>query len=277
DHEKSGGPRVSMCKRVSPSLPDVGGRLGSGARPFRNSGWALQPVPGRTPSAPRRCGASGRVRMWPPTSLAPAMPPCKRQAHFASAPRGDASDPEAADFEWICQDLDRLVALLRPRLPAAGPVLHPGCGMSQLPARLAACTGLHVLSLDGSPSCVAAMRRAHAGEGALAWELCDVRQLDELPAARAARAACAVEKGCLDALLCDSDEAAARYLAALARVLPPGGRLLLVSTLRAGRHRHFTPAFRVVEVVPLSEDLSGGSLYVCERLAAPATALDELD
>ncbi|CAK0799840.1 unnamed protein product, partial [Prorocentrum cordatum] len=173
------------------------------------------------------------------------------------------------------QDLDRLVALLRPRLPAAGPVLHPGCGMSQLPARLAACTGLHVLSLDGSPSCVAAMRRAHAGEGALAWELCDVRQLDELPAARAARAACAVEKGCLDALLCDSDEAAARYLAALARVLPPGGRLLLVSTLR--RHRHFTPAFRVVEVVPLSEDLSGGSLYVCERLAAPATALDELD
>ncbi|CAK0799843.1 unnamed protein product, partial [Prorocentrum cordatum] len=199
------------------------------------------------------------------------------EAHFASAPRGDASDPEAADFEWICQDLDRLVALLRPRLPAAGPVLHPGCGMSQLPARLAACTGLHVLSLDGSPSCVAAMRRAHAGEGALAWELCDVRQLDELPAARAARAACAVEKGCLDALLCDSDEAAARYLAALARVLPPGGRLLLVSTLRAGRHRHFTPAFRVVEVVPLSEDLSGGSLYVCERLAAPATALDELD
>lgn len=194
------------------------------------------------------------------------------EAHFAAAPHGSVDDPAALEFEWLCQDLDSLVALLRPHLPKAGLLLHPGCGMSLLPLRLQEENPeLEILSVDSSPSCVASMRASHpeCERRGLTWEVLDVRSCLRLGAPELGRRAYAgaVEKGCLDALLCSSEEEAASYVRGLAAVLGPGAVLLLVSNTSA-RSRHLSTHFDVKEVVPIiPEDAPfGPCLYVCEVL-----------
>ncbi|OLP95615.1 Endothelin-converting enzyme 2 [Symbiodinium microadriaticum] len=133
------------------------------------------------------------------------------EAHFASAPSGSAEDPAALEFEWICRDLDFLVELLKPHLPQAGRILHPGGGMSQLPVRLQRqVPGLQILSLDSSASCTSLMCERHGHQKGLHWKVADVARLDaETPLLKDWRPFDAVvEKGCLDALLCKSDEEA---------------------------------------------------------------------
>merc|ERR1712032_729823 len=142
--------------------------------------------------------------------------------------------------------------LMAPRLPTGGRLLHPGCGMSLLPLHLLnAVSGLEIVSVDGSPTCVNAMRESHGHIPRLSWEVCDVRAL--AGEALGASFDAAVEKGCLDALLCDSDSSAASYIACLARLLPAGGPLFLVSNSPV-RHRHLTTAFEVREVLALRPD-----------------------
>ncbi|CAE7940473.1 EEF1AKMT4-ECE2 [Symbiodinium necroappetens] len=133
------------------------------------------------------------------------------EAHFASAPSGSAEDPAALEFEWICRDLDFLVELLKPHLPQAGRILHPGGGMSLLPVRLQRqVPGLQILSLDSSASCTSLMCERHGHQKGLHWKVADVARLDaETPLLKDWRPFDAVvEKGCLDALLCKSDEEA---------------------------------------------------------------------
>mmetsp|Transcript_129084 Transcript_129084/g.210384 ORF Transcript_129084/g.210384 Transcript_129084/m.210384 type:complete len:246 (-) Transcript_129084:9-746(-) len=187
------------------------------------------------------------------------------EQHFASAPHGSAADPAALEYEWICADLERLVNLLVPYLPSSGLLFHPGCGMSQLPLKLHD-LGLEVLSVDSSPSCVTAMSEAYGKCRRLCWEVRDARDLGDISCS--APFAGAVEKGCLDAMLCDSEASGSRYIAELARVLPAGCPLLLVSNSPV-RHRHLTPLFVVREVLSISpEDPFGSSLFVCERAAS---------
>jgi len=184
--------------------------------------------------------------------------------HFTSAPHGLPSEPHALEYEWIVSDLDALVRLIHPHLPIGGRILHPGCGMSLLPIRLHE-LGLDVLSVDSSPSCIAAMQKEYGGGShsvGLAWQMGDVRELGDVAAMELAGA---VEKGCLDALLCESESNAALYIAELARILPVKSPLLLVSNSPA-RHRHLSPAFTVKEVLQISpSDVFGPSIFICER------------
>ncbi|CAE7208536.1 ECE2, partial [Symbiodinium sp. CCMP2456] len=112
------------------------------------------------------------------------------------------------------RDLDFLVELLKPHLPQAGTILHPGGGMSLLPVRLQRqVPGLQILSLDSSPlpsfdgSRQKAQLRVELHSN---HEVANVARLDaETPLLQDWRPFDAVvEKGCLDALLCKSDEEA---------------------------------------------------------------------
>lgn len=201
------------------------------------------------------------------------------ERHFAAAPQGLATDPAAAQYEWVSQDLEGLAALLAPHLPPSGRVLHLGCGMSVLPGLLLEAAGggaLEVLSLDASETCVREMRRRFAAEPKLAWALADVADAGALEGAlgEGAGVCAAVEKGCLDALLCVSEEGAAQYVAAVAKLLPAGAPFLLVSNCPV-RHRHLNRYFDVQEVLPLGQDSGafGASLYVALR--RPAAEAEE--
>eukprot|EP00747_Dinoflagellata_sp_TGD_P217949 gnl/TRDRNA2_/TRDRNA2_90270_c0_seq1.p1 gnl/TRDRNA2_/TRDRNA2_90270_c0~~gnl/TRDRNA2_/TRDRNA2_90270_c0_seq1.p1 ORF type:complete len:260 (+),score=41.84 gnl/TRDRNA2_/TRDRNA2_90270_c0_seq1:69-782(+) len=209
------------------------------------------------------------------------------EAHFSQAPHGGPGDPAALEYEWVCSDVEALARLLAAHLPDSGRVLHPGCGMSLLPLKLLdASPGLEVLSLDASPSCVEAMRAAHChAHSRLMWEARDVREMGDVVGWNEPFAA-AVEKGCLDALLCDSDESAARYVSELARVLPPRSPLLLISNSPV-RHRHLVEHFIVKEVLPLGTEVGGacpdelrhsvslgGTLFLCERRPSSAQRAD---
>ncbi|CAJ1395242.1 unnamed protein product [Effrenium voratum] len=125
------------------------------------------------------------------------------EAHFASAPSGAQDDSEALEFEWLCGDWETLLPLLMPHLPKAGRILHPGCGMSRLPELVhREAPGLEILSLDSSPSCVSLMRQGQPSPGLL-WQVADVARP---PLSGWGSFDAVVEKGCLDALLCHSDE-----------------------------------------------------------------------
>mmetsp|Transcript_96965 Transcript_96965/g.152857 ORF Transcript_96965/g.152857 Transcript_96965/m.152857 type:complete len:226 (+) Transcript_96965:106-783(+) len=185
--------------------------------------------------------------------------------HFAAAPNGLASDPAALQFEWLCHDLDVLIQLIKPHLPRDGCILHPGCGMSLLPLKIHD-LGLDVLSVDSSSFCIQAMEEVSKKCTGLSWAVRDVRDIGAFSQDGVhLQFSGAVEKGCLDALLCDSDTSAASYVSELARLLPSRSPLLLISNSPV-RHRHLVPFFTVKEVVPVFPDEAfGASLFVCER------------
>eukprot|EP00403_Amphidinium_massartii_P042443 CAMPEP_0178440050 /NCGR_PEP_ID=MMETSP0689_2-20121128/36531_1 /TAXON_ID=160604 /ORGANISM="Amphidinium massartii, Strain CS-259" /LENGTH=179 /DNA_ID=CAMNT_0020062717 /DNA_START=73 /DNA_END=609 /DNA_ORIENTATION=- len=151
------------------------------------------------------------------------------EAHFAQAPHGLCSDPAALEYEWISSDLASLAVMLVPHLPDAGRVLHPGAGMSLLPVLLhEALPELELLSIDASARCVQEMMALHSDEAErLIWRVGDVTA--DLASVAGQDCAGAVEKGCLDALLCHSDELAAAYVAALAECLATSAPYLLIS------------------------------------------------
>ncbi|CAE8634076.1 unnamed protein product [Polarella glacialis] len=110
---------------------------------------------------------------------------------------------------------------------------------------------LDIVSIDSSPSCIAAMLSNHATADGLQWEVQDVRNLAlGSPVAALGPFDGAVEKGCLDALLCSSEAEASSYIGGLASLLAPGAKLLIVSNSPA-RHRHLTARFEVQEVTPV--------------------------
>lgn len=77
----------------------------------------------------------------------------------------------------------------------------------------------------------------------------------------------ALEKGCLDAMLCDSEDSAASYVRGVARLLSVGAPFLVVSNSPV-RHRHLQRHFEVVDVRPLCPEdgpMAIHSLYTCKR------------
>eukprot|EP00933_Yihiella_yeosuensis_P074950 TRINITY_DN84050_c0_g1_i1.p1 TRINITY_DN84050_c0_g1~~TRINITY_DN84050_c0_g1_i1.p1 ORF type:complete len:246 (+),score=63.64 TRINITY_DN84050_c0_g1_i1:2-739(+) len=203
------------------------------------------------------------------------------QKHFLEAPHGASDDPAALEFEWLCSDMDLLVEVLRPYLPQDGRILHPGCGMSLLPLRLwEKCSSrLEFLNVDSSSSCVDAMRHNHGNVSEkLQWKVYDVTQILANDASNLVSEwgpfAGVVEKGCLDALLCSSEEEAAAYVAGLAALLDTGAMLLVVSNSPV-RHRHLSSYFEVLETRLLRPEDGpfGPSLYVCCRRRRPAEPL----
>mmetsp|Transcript_61386 Transcript_61386/g.138315 ORF Transcript_61386/g.138315 Transcript_61386/m.138315 type:complete len:112 (-) Transcript_61386:8-343(-) len=109
------------------------------------------------------------------------------------------------------------------------------------------------------------MQQEHGGVHGLLWQVCDVRQLSDLHDPDEPFAGI-VEKGCLDAMLCGGEESAAQYVDGLARLLPAGGPLLVVSNSLV-RHRHLSAEFVIHEVQALQpeEGPFGPALYICER------------
>ncbi|CAE8645955.1 unnamed protein product [Polarella glacialis] len=116
----------------------------------------------------------------------------------------------------------------------------------------------------------------HATADGLQWEVQDVRNLAlGSPVAALGPFDGAVEKGCLDALLCSSEAEASSYIGGLASLLAPGAKLLIVSNSPA-RHRHLTAKFEVQEVTPVfpQDGPFGPSLYVCRARGHDITPVD---
>ncbi len=115
-------------------------------------------------------------------------------------------------------------------LPAPpSPILHTGCGNSRLAADLVADGFTSIVNVDFSESCIAQMR-AHFTQlpTSVSWDVGDVRRL----AYADASFACVLDKGTLDAVVCDRDRRAvdlAAVVAEMHRVLQPGGRWVLLS------------------------------------------------
>jgi SAM-dependent methyltransferase len=101
-----------------------------------------------------------------------------------------------------------------------GRVLDAGCGTGEH-VLMAAAMGLDATGVDAAPRAIAAARRKAANRGAdarfLVWDALRLAELDE-------RYDTVIDSGLFHVF---DDEARARYVEALASVLPPGGRFLM--------------------------------------------------
>ena len=119
---------------------------------------------------------------------------------------------------------------------------------------------MEILNLDSSASCIERMKKRYGDLQGLQWQVCDVTKLDLTETFDAV-----VEKGCLDALLCCSDQEAAKYVKGLATVLAPGAPCLIVSNSMA-RRRHLHEFFEVTTIPVDPEDqVFGPCVYICRR------------
>lgn len=149
-------------------------------------------------------------------------------------------------FEWygsysdFAPDLARLAPLPRGGLPPR--VLVPGCGNSSLSEELFSAGYTRTLSFDFDAGVIAEMRAKSARSApSLEWVAADAAAL---PAARFPTGAfdVVVDKGLIDAMVPDapsashgaaSAESARAYLHHAARVLAPGGSLIIVTLAQA--------------------------------------------
>lgn len=194
--------------------------------------------------------------------------------HYWDRRYADAT-PAAFDAdEWYGRPgVDAVGAAVRAlHLPPGAPALEVGCGGGQLAESLAAESGLALIATDASPVAVArraARAAAESGEGGdggggcgssslLAWAVADATALPF----RDGAFALVIDKGTCDALDCDDDgdgsEPARAALAEAARVLAPGGALILASCRDpAARQALAAPLFRTVSVAEVWADGGG--------------------
>jgi SAM-dependent methyltransferase len=113
------------------------------------------------------------------------------------------------------------LAFLATRLPGAGRVLDIGCGPGRYAARLQE-TGRHVLGIDVDPGMIARARREHCDPEFRVLAMSDLDELaDALDGAGGGGFTGALALGNVMAFL--SPDGWPRFLAALARLLAPGG------------------------------------------------------
>jgi SAM-dependent methyltransferase len=144
------------------------------------------------------------------------------------------ADRGGKTFEWYGEWVDvqaNVVAAIANK--AAARLLLPGCGNSRLSLDLFDAGYTSVTSIDLDAGVIREMKqKAGAARPGMVWQVQDATGTSFAAAAFTA----VVDKGTLDALLPENLEAhqatAVRYVRECARVLAPGGALLLVSLLQ---------------------------------------------
>lgn len=200
----------------------IGSALGdilTGASSGVSGGAAAEPeaAAGAGPAAP----AYGMADYW------------EKRYGAQAAGSGSAAGQPAGTFEWYLE-----WPTLQPHVDALGvdrsqPVLNVGCGNSTLAEDMARDGFSRVVSIDISQSAVDGMAARATAAGlsdALTYQQMDASKMDFAPGTFAA----AVDKGTLDAVLsggADSLPVATAILGEVNRVLQPGGRFLLVSSI----------------------------------------------
>ena len=163
--------------------------------------------------------------MREPVAGLPYGSPAYWDARYAGQAADDACD------EWYGgAALEAVLGVARALCLRPGtPALEIGCGGSRLAERLAAEMQLAVTATDISPAAVGRCRRREGAAAAVTWAVADAAALPFPPASFSL----VLDKGVCDALDCDDGAdgtpTAAAALAEAARVLMPGGALILAS------------------------------------------------
>jgi SAM-dependent methyltransferase len=134
-------------------------------------------------------------------------------------------DPEP--FDWY-QRYDALRDILRAVVAPTASVLVAGCGNSRLTGEMWRDGFAPIENVDVSRTVVEQMAARHKDMRGVTWRVMNLTQ----PWAFAdASFDAVIDKGTLDSLLCGDNSTAngARYLSEAARVLRPGGALVVVS------------------------------------------------
>ncbi|KAJ2782698.1 hypothetical protein H4R18_002124 [Coemansia javaensis] len=175
-----------------------------------------------------------------------------------------AQEPDSA-FDWFKTYAD-LKPLLAERIGSKDArILMLGCGNSTLSSDMYQDGYEDIVNVDYSAVVIEQMRRRYGHQGRMTWEVMDVRAL----ALGDGSVDVAIDKGTLDALMCDGGdvwepsaelcENVGREVSEVERVLAPGGRFIWVTFGQPHfRRRHLERASWTVEVERLN---SGGFDY----------------
>ncbi|GBF90084.1 hypothetical protein Rsub_02792 [Raphidocelis subcapitata] len=262
------------------------------------------PVCSGTNSSPPSCEvpcmpAAAAVAAAVAAATAPAVPPASaataaKPAGYSAASYWDnryASDRRGIHFDWFLS-YKALSPLLRHALPPGHlPVMHVGCGNSDLSTGLCE-DGTPVVNTDISPVVIEQMRQDAAAlpPGALraevSWEVADCRSMPQYGDGSFSGV---LDKGTLDAVLCSGSGLvdARAYVSEAYRLLAPGGAFLLISlgapdsrlsVLRAQpRRRRPSSADAAVPAWPGSAPASLSARLAFRFAAAADAAADAAD
>jgi len=176
-------------------------------------------------------------------------------------------------YDWIADwaEVAPLVEGLLAQADGSQPVLHLGCGNSELPEEMHDAGYTRQTCVDVSPAVVARMAARNAGRPGLRWLAADATDLETvLPSDEFALV---VDKSTLDALLCNEQYAPviAKFLHEAFRVTAPGGVYVSISfnepdrMLRLLRHRAFNWQVRALPLLDRKQKESGSFMYICVK------------
>lgn len=162
-----------------------------------------------------------------------SAPPLPVTVRYAEPSYWDARyQREPALFEWFFGHT-ALRRLIRAHIGKKKPVLHVGCGTSNLQEGMAR-SGYTVVNTDISEVVVRQMQQRHAAYPNLTYLVSDCRGMPEFLDCQFGHV---IDKGTMDALLCckQGTDNVMRMLLEIQRVLQPGGTFMLITLGDPGR------------------------------------------
>jgi SAM-dependent methyltransferase len=189
----------------------------------------------------------------------------------------EAPPPDTFDWLLSLRSHPQLRAWLLPSahgFSAEARVLVVGCGDSTLSEDLWESGFPNVVGIDIEERCISAARARTAGKAGLAWEKVDLTASSGLSTGLGAFQL-ALDKGTLDAIVCEGDDAACRACWGVRTALAPSGVLVVVTLHRDGTVQRFLDApalgFATVEAHELNvAPVFDGKVIVCSLASGTA-------